>query len=105
MALLTIEELKTTGLICHFNSFQIVYEKTDIANQRGGLTLNELLAKIKRQLVERVVFTRNKNPFQIGIAELPLIIPSATTNTTSFNTEMDKKSIHSTSEKEGNSKV
>jgi hypothetical protein len=67
--------------------------------------LNELLAKVKRQNVERVVYTRNQEPFQIGIAEMPLLIPSAIANSTIVNTEMDKKSIYLTSDKEGNSKV
>ena len=89
--------------LCCINAslLQIVYEKTDNANQGDPLTLDELLGKLKRRIVEKGVYTRNCETFKIGVAELPLMIPSAMAGNTTSNTEMNKTSIYLTSTQEG----
>ena len=58
------------------------------------ISQEELLQKVKLRSLEKVVYTRNQEPFSISIAELPPLIPSAMQANAVLNTKIEKESSY-----------
>lgn len=56
------------------------------------LSLDELLGIIKKRAIEKIVYTRNGKSFEVGLEELPPIIPEATRAENVLSTEHKKHS-------------
>ena len=58
------------------------------------ISQEELLQKVKLRSLEKVVYTRNQEPFSISIEELPPLIPSAMQANAILNKENEKESSY-----------
>lgn len=52
------------------------------------------MQRVKVRAIEKVVYTRNQEPFSISVEELPPFIPPAVRAHSVVNTEIEKKSTY-----------
>ena len=58
------------------------------------MSMDEFLLKISTRLVEKTVFTRNVNTFNVYPSEIPPLIASSVAGQSIYNTEDKKKSVY-----------
>ena len=58
------------------------------------LSLNDILETVKRRLIERTVYTRNLEQFEVYASQVPPIMAPGIAGSTVFNTENLKKSVY-----------
>jgi hypothetical protein len=70
---------------------QILYTQKD-QRKNEMLSQEKLMDKIKIRAMEKIVYTRNQDPFVISLEELPPLIPKACRAETVEKTEAHKNS-------------
>jgi hypothetical protein len=73
------------------NNYQISYTKTN-EQKKEMKSQEEILELIKRRTMEKIVFTRNLEPFKVSVEELPPFIPDIMRAEVVVNSEAQKNS-------------